>query len=451
MARDFEDTLHPDIAELNTHHFVTSEGGRVLILKERHDYALNRQVLDRSTATDFRLYYCNRFIWEQRETKDGTRTIKTPLGKYWLEHPDRRQYREIIFNPDPDRKDDPDVYNLWRGFQVEPKEGEWPVWQDHLFFIGANGDGDTYEFLLDWFAWMLRHPHHQGETAIVWRGRQGAGKGTIARVMGKVLGQHFIHVHNVKHLVGNFNAHLRDALLVFSDEALWAGDKAAEGILKAMITEPTLLLEPKGRDVFSVPNRVHLLMATNNEWAAPVGVDDRRFCIIDTPDFQIGNEEYFDRLYAALDGGELAAFVDFLLKRPVDRAPKPPTSKAARASSLTQKLHSMPPAWQWWYEKLETGQLLSDSEGWLEDVPRHDLHADYLAFASQVNLTRRASETILGIALREMCPWVRNSMRPAAILDAKRARCWQIPALGDCRAHFADRLKMPELFTPQED
>ena len=42
--------------------------------------------------------------------------------------------------------------------------------------------------------------------------------------------------------MGNFNAHLRDAIVVFADEAFLVDDKEAEGVLKAMITEPELTL-----------------------------------------------------------------------------------------------------------------------------------------------------------------------------------------------------------------
>jgi hypothetical protein len=446
---DMDDT-NVHIVELNANHFLSSENGKVSIFTERFDRAMKRYVLDRSSAADFRLLYGNRFVWEQRESKRGMSNERVPLSKFWLEHPDRRQYRELVFDPEPASKPDPNVYNLWRGFQVKPKPGDWSIWKQHLFEIGAASDEATYEFVLDWFAWMLQYPHRQGETAIVWRGRQGSGKGTIMRTMGRVVGQHFVHIHNVKHLVGNFNAHLRDALLVFSDEALWAGDKSAEGILKAMITEPTLLLEPKGRDVYSVPNRVHLGMATNNDWAAPVGVDDRRFCIVDVPDTYIGNEEYFDRLYTHLDNGGLAAFVAFLLERPIKRAPTPPRSYAAQSAALTQKLHSMPPVWQWWFQKLEDGQLLKDQDGWSREVPKTELHDDYIRFAERMNLSRRANETILGLALVEMTPKL-GSRRSRAAGSDKRSRLWLLPSLKECRDHFAEALKMRHMFAGSFD
>ena len=42
---------------------------------------------------------------------------------------------------------------------------------------------------------------------------------------------------------------MRDKLVVYADEAFWAGDKKAEGVLKAMITEDTIQIEMKGKDV----------------------------------------------------------------------------------------------------------------------------------------------------------------------------------------------------------
>jgi hypothetical protein len=37
-------------------------------------------------------------------------------------------------------------------------------------------------------------------------------------------------------------------MLLFADEAFWAGDRKGEGALKRMVTEPTLFIEQKGID-----------------------------------------------------------------------------------------------------------------------------------------------------------------------------------------------------------
>ena len=34
----------------------------------------------------------------------------------------------------------PDTYNLWRGFGVEPKAGDWPLIRQHLLEVVCSGN-----------------------------------------------------------------------------------------------------------------------------------------------------------------------------------------------------------------------------------------------------------------------------------------------------------------------
>ena len=77
------------------------------------------------------------------------------------------------------------------------------------------------------------------------RGKRGSGKGILLNWLWRAWGQHGCHISNAKHLTGNFNAHLRDCVMLFADEAFFAGDRAGEGVLKALITEPSLPIEGK--------------------------------------------------------------------------------------------------------------------------------------------------------------------------------------------------------------
>ena len=99
---------------------------------------------------------------------------------------------------------------------------------------------------------MVQHPAEQGETAVVMRGGEGTGKGTLARALKRILGQHALAISNAKHLTGNFNAHLRDAVFLFADEAFYAGDKQHVGVLKRMITEPNLMIAAKYQNAVQV-------------------------------------------------------------------------------------------------------------------------------------------------------------------------------------------------------
>ena len=74
--------------------------------------------------------------------------------------------------------------------------------------------------------------------------------------------------------------HMAHCSLLFADEAYWPGDKAGEGELKRLITEPTLVIEPKGVDSFQVRNSLHVIIAGNEEWLVPASGDERRFAVV---------------------------------------------------------------------------------------------------------------------------------------------------------------------------
>jgi hypothetical protein len=94
---------------------------------------------------------------------------------------------------------------------------------------------ESAAYILKFAAWCLQNPGERAEVALVFRGEKGTGKGTFARALKDIFGQHGLHIFSAKHLTGNFNAHLRTCLLLFSDEAFWAGDKQGESTLKGLL------------------------------------------------------------------------------------------------------------------------------------------------------------------------------------------------------------------------
>ena len=111
----------------------------------------------------------------------------------------------------------------------------------------------------------FKNPGRRPGVVLVIRGKQGVGKGVFVNEFRRLCGSHGIQVTQSSHLVGNFNAHLRDKLIVSADEAFWAGDKCAEGALKALVTEDSMPIEMKGVDVQNATNFVRLIMASNKD------------------------------------------------------------------------------------------------------------------------------------------------------------------------------------------
>jgi phage/plasmid-associated DNA primase len=175
-------------------------------------------------------------------------------------------------------------------FAVEPRSGtKHQRFLNHVREGLCDGDEAIYTYVLSWMARAVQVPNVPGEVAIVLRGRQGTGKSIFARTFGALFGKHFWLVSEARHIIGNFNApQLRDCVVLFGDEAFWIGNEASwigskkhERALKALITENTFIIERKGCDAEVVPNYVHLIMASNEQWVVPASCDERRFLMLD--------------------------------------------------------------------------------------------------------------------------------------------------------------------------
>ncbi|MCH6547295.1 MAG: hypothetical protein IH798_02510, partial [Gemmatimonadetes bacterium] len=73
--------------------------------------------------------------------------------------------------------------------------------------------------------------------------------GVAAHGYGSLFGQHYFPFSNPRYLVGHFNAHLQDAVVLFADEAFPPDDKRAIGMLKE---GDCLLLAGKGHETYQV-------------------------------------------------------------------------------------------------------------------------------------------------------------------------------------------------------
>src|SRR5262249_54280438 len=80
---------------------------------------------------------------------------------------------------------------------------------------------------MNWMAWAVQH--QQPESALVFLGKRGSGRGTLGNAMVRIFGNHGLQINSPQHLVGRFNAHLRQCALLFADEAYAVADKSTEG------------------------------------------------------------------------------------------------------------------------------------------------------------------------------------------------------------------------------
>lgn len=449
IQRAHEEAIDPWLRRLNEEHAVIEDiGGKCRVISEVVDHALQRPKISRQSFEDFR----NRYMHLQvvvGQDKDGN-DVKKPLGKWWLENQNRRQYRTLVFAPG---REVPEAYNLWQGFACEAKPGDCGLLVQHIRDNVCRGNEVYSEYLLNWMARAVQHPDSPGEVAIVMRGRMGTGKSFLVKAFGSLWGRHFLQVSDSKHLVGSFNAHLRDCVVLFGDEAFYAGDKKHEAILKTMVTEETIMIEGKGVDAEAAPNYVHLMMASNSDWVVPAGTDERRFFVLDVGDEQMQNKTYFRAIREELDSGGREAFLHMLMTRDISGFDVRHFPKTEALQE--QKLLSMGPEEQWWFEKLMEGRNLHEADGWQVEVLKADLQRDYITYAERQKIMRRASPTALGKFLKRVLPpgFPRTFQRWTDVseLDSyghervKKSKAWhyEFPNLEDARAWWDDRFGGP--------
>jgi len=423
---------------MNNKHFVVREAGKTLVMTEELDQELNRHVLKRSSFDDIRKFYCNKSLWIPAPKE---RWSARPLGHYWLNHQRRRQYEGIVLAPGGAKRG---YYNLWRGFSVQPLRGDWSLMASHIEKIICAGNPEVYRYVRRWMALAVQKPDVLPEVALVMRGKQGTGKGVFARGFGALFGQHFLHVSRARHLVGNFNAHLRDAIVVFADEAFLAGDKDAEGSLKALITEPELSVEGKFRDVVTCRNLIHLIIASNNDQIINAAAEERRFCVLDVSDAHIQDHDYFAAILNQMKDGGLAAMLYDLQDESLARFnPRDiPVTKALN----DQKIRSMADEELWWFKKLQAGCLLKDNEEWPKEVMRDELVDDYHNWSGRRDRTTQDLRNALAKLLPEGYP------RQGARLNVggARKRTWVLPTLKHCRDRFANIFRMGDCWSDDE-
>ena len=175
----------------------------------------------------------------------------------------------------------------------------------------------TYEYMLNWMAFGIQFPELPGKVVPVLKGDEGVGKGVAITEWGKLFGSHFLTITNSKHLVGHFNAHLRDCVALHANEAFYAGDKAHKSILKTLVTDDYLMVEPKGRDASLSANHLHIMMSSNETWVAPMNESARRFWVLNVAKYQQRNAGYFKAIGKQMDGGGRQALLYLLLRRDI--------------------------------------------------------------------------------------------------------------------------------------
>lgn len=411
-----------NIERLNKEFSVATIGSKVMIIHEDTDDVIPLR------KADFETLLQNQRVWSE-----GDKPKSIPLSKIWLESEERRRSRGICFRPEGC---DEGWVNLWQGFALEPlwenAAERCRLYREHVEKVICCSDPVHIQYVWSWMAHLVQSPGGMKPgVALVLRGGRGTGKGMFVRPLLRIFGRHGIQLNNREHLTGRFNHHLSDKVLVFLDEAFWAGDKKSEGVLKGLITEPRIPVERKGVDTYEVDSYVRCIMASNEDWVVPAGPDERRFMVMDVGDeHKQDSNGYFKALAQEIDNGGAEALLAWLLQYKVEidlfKAPE-------SAARLHQKQESLEAVYQWWLDCLHKGAIY-DHE-WPDFlIPRYAMAA-YSEWAKSWPGRPYVGEKILSRKIygpKGVCPGHRSQR----VVETERENGYHIPALESARENF---------------
>jgi hypothetical protein len=268
--------------------------------------------------------YANLYFFERDAQQEWKKQLFVPR---WMGDVRIKQVKRIVV--DPVVADDGQNYNMWPGFAAErlPPVPDADVADliepivRHLYDVYANAHAETTEFLLDYFANMVQRPDRPSHVALSLWGRSGVGKGmplTFMRekVMGKAVTYQTANPEN--DLLGRFQNGCVNRVLVQVDEV--RSLREHDDRLKDLITNDTVQLERKGRDIVTVRNLVNLVFTSNNENALTVGTDDRRFVLLRCSEKYKADGPYLCGLGRHMERSDVArAFFQFCMARDLSR------------------------------------------------------------------------------------------------------------------------------------
>ena len=209
------------------------------------------------------------------------------------------------------------VYNLWMPFEAEKIESYTHNQEalnmilNHIKIL-CNNEEEVANYFIKWIGQMIQYPAVKTicPTLI---SEEGAGKGTLNKLIQKMLGQKkcLESTNPSRDVWGNYNHCMTNSFFVTLNELSKKETQDAEGKIKALITDGNLWVNPKGVNQFEI-NSFHRFFITTNK-LEPISTSngDRRNLIIRSSDELCAktkkNIEYFNKLRQYLDDDNVIA------------------------------------------------------------------------------------------------------------------------------------------------
>ncbi|MFT3792128.1 MAG: DUF5906 domain-containing protein [Rudaea sp.] len=303
------------------------------------------------------------------------------LFRSWMESPERKMVRPEEVGFDPTGHDAAITCNLWAGWPTSPHAGACEKLLDVLRHM-TSGDlrpNDLFAWVLRWLAFPIQHPGAKMKTALVVHGPQGTGKNLFFEAVLSIYGP-YGRVLDQLAIEDKFNDWASRMLFLIADEVIARTEVFhVKNRLKAFITGSTIRINPKGMPAYVERNHVNMVFLSNEGTPVAIDEDDRRHCVIFTPEKR--EPQFYREVAAEIQAGGVEALHDYLLTLDLGdfNEATPPPYTNAKADLVDDSLDTV----SRFYYALQAQELGALK---LVPAPMEEVYKVYKAFCAQNGL-----------------------------------------------------------------
>ena len=226
-------------------------------------------------------------ILKYYENEDG-KLVEKIFIKRWVLDKNIRQYQKCDMFPPPLDKECPsNIFNMWKPFYIQTLKGDYIKNQKALdgfinhMDILCNHQKEATDYLIKWTGQMFKYPAEKTifPTMIA---EEGAGRGTFIELLRKLMGEEkvFETAMPSRDVWGSFNSLMTSAFFVNLNEMSLKETTGAEGLIKTLITDHALTINPKGISPFKTKSYHRFMTTTNSEDPIKTKKGDRRNFVV---------------------------------------------------------------------------------------------------------------------------------------------------------------------------
>ena len=257
-----------------------------------------------------------------RELRPGHRGKLPSVADLFLAQPLKRRARSVLYAPGdlgmiPSQDLSLPVFNLWRPTthgMTTASEAQVEPWLDHVEFVmGSRFERDRF---LRWCAFTAQHPEFKPNWHFLIMSLQGVGKDTLVQPVKLAVGDGNWKETLIFKLSEPFNGVIETKLLIVgetrqSDHGFMSAHDVGTRLKELLARPPEMLtINKKHLHPYEIPNRVAVLLFSNEENPLYLERGQRRVHVVNRRDAKVEPPGYYQALWRWLEqdgGAELAA------------------------------------------------------------------------------------------------------------------------------------------------